>query len=306
MIVTSLKSGIQKTFANKRMIAVFYLANLIWGLIIILPLRAILGDFVGHRLMGAKLAGRLDMDFLFELLLHNDSFLDVMRGMILFVPVVYWLFVLFLSGGAFAIFAHAEKYSPPIFWGNCGRFFGRFIRLTIWSLPMLAVFFALPFLAKGLQRLFFGSDPYQYITYWGRWLQVGSGFVSFLLFGMVLDYARIHTVLTDERNMRASLWRGVKFAFGNFRHTFGLAALLFVIGGLILAMYNPVANGLAAPSAIIIALMFLVQQLYMISRMALRLTLYASQLQLYRQWSGTPLRVSEPPVDPLAVEGAAA
>jgi hypothetical protein len=292
MILASLKSGIQKTAANKRMILIFYLGNLILGLIIILPLRAIIDEFVGYRLMGAKLAGRLDMDFLFELLLHNHSFGDVLRGMIFFAPAVYWLFLLFLSGGAFVIFAHNEKYSSPIFWGNCGRFFGRFIRLSIWSLPLLAVFFALPLLAKGLLRLFFGSDPYQYITYWGRWLQAGLGFVSFLLFGMVLDYARIHTVLTDERNMRASLWRGFRFAFGKFKHTLGLAALLFVIGGLILAMSTPVANGLAAPSAIIVALMFLIQQFYMILRMGLRLTLYAGQIHLYKTASTNSINSS--------------
>ncbi len=282
MILASLKSAIQKTFANKRLILIFYLTNLILGLIVILPLRAIIDEFVGYRLMGAKLADRLDMDFLFELLLHKDSFLDVMRGLILFVPAVYWLFLLFLSGGALAIFAHNEKYSSPIFWGNCGRFFGRFIRLAIWSLPLLAVFFALPLLAKALQRLFFGSDPYQYITYWGRWLQLGLGFVSFLLFGMVLDYARIHTVLTDERNMRTSLWRGFRFAFENFKRTFGFAALLFVIGGSILAIYNPVANLLAAPAVVIVALLFFTQQFYMILRMGLRLTLYAGQIHLYK------------------------
>ena len=46
------------------MIFVFYLMNLIFGLIIALPFRAALIAYGGNSLMGEKLAGRMDMDFL--------------------------------------------------------------------------------------------------------------------------------------------------------------------------------------------------------------------------------------------------
>ncbi len=282
MILTSLKSGLQKTLGNKRMIAVFYLANLIFGLINILPLRAILDGFVGYRFVGEKLAGRFDMDFLLELIAHEDSFLSAARGMILVIPVLYWIFLLFLSGGAFAVFASNENYSPAMFWGNCARYFGRYLRLALWSLPMLAILLAAPLLTTGLQRLMFGKEPYQYIAYWGGWIRVGLGFIGILIFAIIFDYARIYTVRADERTMRVSLWQGFQFALANFKYTFGLAALLFVIGGLVLAIYNPIANLFAGPTVVVVALMFLTQQFYMIVRMLLRLTLYAGQLNLYQ------------------------
>lgn len=305
MILTSLKSGLEKTFDNKRMIAVFYLANLIFGLIIIVPLRAIIDDFVGYRLMGEKLAGRFDMDFLLELIAHENSFLSAARGMIFVIPLLHWIFLLFLSGGAFAIFASDEKYSAAMFWGNCAKYFGRYLRLALWSLPMLAILLAAPLVTTGLQRLIFGKEPYEYIVYWGGCIWVGLGFIGILIFGIVFDYSRIHTVQSDERTMRVSLWQGFRFAFVNFKYTFGLAALLFVIGGSVLAIYSPIANLFAAPNVAIVILMFLTQQLYMIFRMILRLTLYAGQLDLFRTLAPAPAPVIVPESNHLGMEGAA-
>src|SRR5262245_26971000 len=100
MIFQNLKSGFAQAWANKRMIVVFYLANLFFGLLIMLPLRAIMKDFIGNSTMGATLGGSLDMDFLFEFFKHNSQAISAFSALILIVPISNWLFTLFLSGGA--------------------------------------------------------------------------------------------------------------------------------------------------------------------------------------------------------------
>jgi hypothetical protein len=288
MILHSLKSGFAQVRTNKRMVAVFYLANLLFGLLLMLPLRAIVKDFIGNSQMGAKLGGPLDMDFLFEVFKHSGEVVPAFMGLILIVPASNWLFTLFLSGGAFATFAGGEKYNAAFFWGNSAKYFGRFVRLTLWGLPVFAVLFCLQYLETGVQRLIFGSDPYQNLTYWGGWIKVGLRQIGFLLSFMILDYARIHAVLTDERRMRTSLLQGMKFVLGNFLYTFGLALLLLIVGAVALVIYNPIANSLAAPNALIVIMLFVWQQVYMIFRTTLRLTTYASQLDLYRQRAEAP------------------
>lgn len=281
MILTCIKSGIARMWENKRMVFVFYFANLFFGLILMLPFRSALSKFVGHSLMGAKLRGRLDMDFVFEFLKYNKTAAAAITGLILIVTVVYWLFALFLSGGAFSIFATGVKYTPILFWGSAAKYFGCFIRLVLWSVPVFIILFCLQFLWTAIERLLFGSDPYQYITFWGDWIKVGLRYFSIFMFGLVLDYARIHAVMTDERIMIISLWQGVKFIFGNFLQTFGLALFLFVVGALVVVIYNSIANLLSAPEVLVVILLFILQQIYIFFRMMLRLTLYSSQLHLY-------------------------
>lgn len=281
MILKSIKSGFAQMWANKRLVLVYYLANLFFGLILMLPLCLVLNKFVGHSLMGAKLGGHLDADFLFEFLKYNSSAIDSIKGLFLIVPLSYWLFSLFLSGGAFSVFASGEKYSPSLFWGNAANYFGRFVRLVLWCLPVIAVLFCLQFTWSAIERIFFGSDPYQYITYWGGWIKVGLRYVSILLIALVLDYARIYTVLTDERRMRISVLKGIKFVFQKFLLTFSLVLLLFIIGAIVLIIYNPIANALHAPNIVVIFILLLLQQIYMFFRMLLRLTKFSSQMYLY-------------------------
>jgi hypothetical protein len=281
MVLTSLKSGIASTLKNKRMVFVYYLMNLIFGLIIMLPMYFLLNRIAGNTLMMEKMAGRLDIDFFFELLIKQSSTLFSLRGLFLFVPMVYWLFGLFLSGGAYAIFISDVKYSPSVFWSGSAKYFGRFFRLFLWSIPVFAVFYCIQFIEIGVERLIYGSDPYQNIIWWGTWIRVGIGYIGILIYYLVLDYTRIDVVINDETKMRRALWYGIKFTFRNFFKTFNLTLILFLIGIAALVIYNPIVNSLHAPSGFIIFTLFIVQQIYMFVRMILKLTLYSSQVSLY-------------------------
>ena len=297
MMLNSLKSGFIQVINNKRLVLVFFLANLFFGLLVMLPFRAILSDFIGNSLMGAKLGGNLDMDFLFEFFKYKSSTISVVQSLIFFGAIVYWLFNLFLSGGAFKTFVTNEKYKPSSFWAGCAKYFGRFIRIILWSLPVFAILFCLQFLETFFEKIFYGSDPYQNITFWGGWIKMGLRYISFLLFWMVIDYARIYAVLNnDERRMRIAVWQGIRFTFSNLHKTFTLSFLLFILGIVVLVIYNPIADLLSAPSVVVILLLFLWQQFYMIFRMMLRLTLYSSQFHFFQSVEESKM-VLEPDFD---------
>ena len=129
--------------------------------------------------------------------------------------------------------------------------------------------------------LLYGSDPYQNIIWWGAWIRVGIGYIGILIYYLVLDYARIDVVINNETKMRRALWYGIKFTFRNFFKTFSLSLMLFFIGIIVLVIYNPIADSLHTPNALIILILFIVQQIYMFIRMTLKLTLYSSQVKLY-------------------------
>ncbi|MFQ5629284.1 MAG: hypothetical protein ACE5I1_11025 [bacterium] len=305
MIYTSIKQGFSQTWANKRMILLFYLASLVFGVIIVWPLRSILSGFIGNSMMGADLAGRMNMDFLFEFFKNVSSAPNAFFGLVFLIPAIYWLFGLFLSGGALASFARGEKYEPAFFWGSSAKYFGRFLRLVLWSLPVLAILLALQFLESGAQRLFFGSDPYQNITYWGGWIRFGMRYFALILFMVIFDYARIYTVLNDEKKMYVSLREALKFALANFGRTFGLAFLLALIGITVLTIYNPIANLLSAPNGFVILILFFVQQAYMLFRMILKLTAFSGQMHLYRGIAEQETEVAIEPDDDVGLAGAA-
>lgn len=303
MVLASFKHGFAQMRANKRMVLVYYLANLLFGLILLLPLRALLSNYLGASEMGAKLGGPLDMDFLFEFLMNNEAAVPTQVGMLMIVPVLYWLFGLFLSGGAFAVFASQDRYTANQFWGGAATYFGRFFRLALYGIPVLGVLYCVQYLETGVQRLVWGGDAYQNITYWGAMVRLGIATLSVICFGAIFDYARIHAVLHEEKKMRVSMWQGLKFTFGNFLPAFGLAFLMFLCGALLLAIYNPLANSFSAANGLIVSLLFLVQQLYMLARLALKLSLYAGEVHLYQHCATAVAPQIATPAQDLDVEG---
>lgn len=295
MVFACLKAGFAQVWVNKRILLIFYLLNLLMGVVLMLPFRATLNHHIGNSLAGEKLGGTIDMDLLLEFLLKNGALGGVIIGVGLAVLGVYALANLFLSGGAYGNFVSGEIYNTSQFWGNAGKYFGRFLRLFLWGVPILIILFSLQFLVTGVQKIFWGSDPYEYVPYWGKWLKLGLRAFALFMFFLIYDYSRIYTVKFDERNMKKAILAGFRFTWKNLRRTVTLAFTFSLLGIIALLIYNPVADLLSAPNAAIIILLFLWQQSFILFRMMLRLGLYSAQVHLYNELSG-PVATAEPAV----------
>ena len=286
MIWRSFKSGLSQVWSTKRLVLLLYLASAVLGLLLALPLRAVLLDFAGRSLEGAALVNGVSTGFFFELLLHNGAGLAGLRAPALFASIAYLIVSLFLSGGALAVLASGDRYRAIDFWGGGAKFFGRFLRLALWSSLLLAALYLLPLTARGLQRLFFGSDPYEYVSYWGAWIRGGLLLIALFFFRICFDYARIHAVVTDERRMRVSLWRGIGFALRNPLAAVGLALLIAFVGGIALLVYRPLSAAVDGSTVAAIVAAVVAQQAYIIWRAVIRLTRYGSQITLFRELAG--------------------
>ena len=278
----SVVRGIDRVRVARRLIVTFYLVNLLCALVLAVPFWSVLSRFAGQSSMGVEIATRIDMVFVLEFLYESRQAIDPMRLLILLVMLLHGLVALFLSGGAMAVLASGESYWPSVFWGKAAKFYGRFIRLSLWCIVPLLVLALLPLAAAGLQRLIYGSDPYQYVTYWGMWIRVGLAAFALAFLGVCFDYARIDAVLSNERKMRRALWRGIRFTLRNLVATMGLALLFLLAGAAVYGLYRAFSGALGASSVITVVALVLAQQVYMLWRMALRLTRYSAEIALMK------------------------
>jgi len=282
MVWQSLKYGISQVCGNKRLVVFYYFFNLLLAVFLIIPLRNVLGDFAGRSLMGAKLAESFDMNLFFELIKERREVFSLWILLVFIGAVVYWISMFFISGGVLHVFIHEKKGTIASVMGNSARYFPRMIRLFLWSLPVLAILFSLQFIYSGIQRLIFGSDPYQSVLYWGAWIKVALRFISLWLFVVIFDYARIHLVQNDERKTRKSVIAGLRFVFKNSGKALGLKALLIIAGICALVIYNLLQIPLSNSAGAGLFVLFFIQQIYMIFRSFLRLTTFSSQVELFR------------------------
>jgi hypothetical protein len=280
MVIDCLKSGFYKAWRQKRMIFLFYVFNLFFAYLLFAPVFFRLKAFIGDSMMSEVLAGKMDMGFFFEFLHYKG---DGLFAHVL-IPIVVYLFIsLFLSGGALTVFAsHNNRTLQHAFWGGGARYFARFVRLFFWSLIILIAFLFVPWgLFTLIQKAVWGGDPSQVVTVWGFLIKLFVTIILLLVYAMIVDYARIRTVLNDEKKMRIMVYQSLAFVFTNFAKTFSLSILLFLIGLLWLILYNLISGFLAAPDALVITLLVSAQQIYMLVRMYLKLGRYAAEMDLY-------------------------
>jgi hypothetical protein len=297
MIIASMKTGLRRAGAAKRMVLTYFLANLFCGLVLALPLRRLLDSTISNTVLGEPLGGRIDMNFLMDLIFNHKDFIVTWRGLILIVPAFYLLINIFLSGGALSVLAGQEKYSTTLFWSGAAKYFGRFVRLWLMALPVFVIFFLMPFVEEGVTRVLFGADPYQYVTYWARWVRVALFGGAALLSYMFFDYARIYSVLRGEPRMRFAWRHGLKFLFENLRKTFLLAASLGLIGIIGMIVYNFFADRLFAANMWVLLLLFLLQQTFMVFRMFMKVATFAAQANFYQS---VELARATPPMSDMA------
>jgi hypothetical protein len=283
MLLKSLINGFARTWTHKRMTLVFYLVQLVFGLMITVPLAVAVHNFTGRTLMGKQLAHGLDLDVLASFIHYNRPGLMMMVALFILVWLLHKFMVLFLSGGAIALFTRGDRYEPGEFFGNARRYYGAFLRLVLWAVPVLIVLLGAQYIVGILKYIIWGSDARESITYWVAGIRAGLGLLGLLLAGMVFDYARVHAVFYREASMRKSIWQGVCFAVRNFPAAFGLTAALGIAGLLALWLFRLLAGWLDSPAAVLILLLFVIQQLYVLFRSFMKLALWSGEVQLFQQ-----------------------
>ncbi len=304
MIATGLKSGFSQMWASRRMVALYYSFNLLFGILVLLPFWMLARNL-------AKESRILEMNggwahFIFDIINHHNSALGLAAGLAGILALVYFLFALFLSGGVLGIFGHGDPFTCARFWGHAGGYFFRFFRLLLWSLPVCLVLFFLRLLAVGVERLFFGETPYESISFWFGFAANLLSLLGLFLYHIILDYARIDAVVTGRRQMRISLVKGIRVTFGHFFSTFGLALTVFLAGALTLGFYYLIRMGLEPGGNFLLFVVFLIQQAVVFFRMMLKLALFAGECRLYTTFMPpdpgleTPVQEAvpdEPPAD---------
>jgi len=195
--------------------------------------------------------------------------------------LVVWLF---LVGGILDRYARRRPLRAQAFFGACGTFFFRFLRLAgIAAIGYYALFGLLhgwlfdrfyPWATRDLtvERSAFALRAALYAVF--------LGLTAF--WNMVMDYAKIRAVVEDRRSMLGAFLAAWRFVVRHPARTGGLylvnaAAFLFVLG-----LYLLVAPPAAGSGWIVLA-GFAVGQAYLIVRLAAKLAFYASQTALFQR-----------------------
>ncbi|MDO8834566.1 MAG: hypothetical protein Q7V01_03175 [Vicinamibacterales bacterium] len=222
----------------------------------------------------------------FAAVLDNASrFLDNQRSVpaVAALAALYLVIWLFLVGGVIDRFARDRPVRSQAFFGTCGTFFVRFLRLAVvagagyWLLfgPIHGWLFGSLYSAatSGLT-----VERTAFVVRLALYVLFGGLLVTWTL---MLDYAKVRAVVEDRRSMLGAMLAGSRFALVHPKKTgllWGLNALALI---LVTGLYALVAPGVTDPGGMAWTT-FAIGQAYVVARLFLKLLTYASETALFQ------------------------
>ena len=197
---------------------------------------------------------------------------------------LYLLGWLFLTGGILDRLARQRPTRAYGFFAACGVFFWRFLRLGVIAGALYWVLFTYVhrwLLDDAYERLILDVSAERVAFFWRLSLYAVFG-AALVAVNIVTDYAKIRLVVEDRRSAVGALSAALGFLARHPGRALGVYALnsgLFLVLLAVWAIVDPGAGGAGAG----MWLGFAATQVYLLSRLALKLLFMASQTALFQR-----------------------
>jgi hypothetical protein len=304
LATTALASAFRRTASRKRMVVLYWFSHTLCAAVAALPLLGVIIPQTAHSRYGAEMLRQFDLMYLAELI---NSARDAMAGVAV-LPLLLAFFLallgsIFLAGGAVKLLVREDaRYSPAEFWEGCGRYFWRFLRLAIYSLFFYTIALSLSGAINKLAEKLWGEGMLEQPLVHAEWarqilLMVLCGFVS-----TAMDLAKVRLVTDDSRRSLRACFGSVKLALRHFGTVFCVWLGLGLAGALATWLYVTLANRVNAVTMGPILGLFVLQQVYVATRVWLRMMSWGAAASLdpvlRPPAPPEPAPETEPPLEP--------
>jgi hypothetical protein len=295
-IYQALLQGTRSLHQARRMLVVFYAAATLPAVIGAVVVMTVPFVSLGQSTWAVALGNNLDASWVAELIAKSTMPSLPVLVAVLGLAALARILQLFLLGGTLQIFGVGEPFTAAAFFGGCGRYFWRLVRLALFSLVFFAVAVAI---GAGLnmagRKIWVEGSDATPLVYWS-WFLAASLACLLGLCSLALDYAAIRLSVEDSRkSVRAYLGAFRFICHAPFR-IIGLYITLWLVALLFLAAYLGVSKLVPQTSLSLVFLLFLVRQFTVVARAWSRLLFYSAQCALYHDLRPISLPVEPPPL----------
>jgi hypothetical protein len=279
--MSAYKNGLWNALNEKKLLFWLYGFNLLFAYILALPVSMMIANALDKTTTADRLLQAADITVLITFMMEygkSISFVQLLTA----IGILYIIFNIFFAGGILKTFVEEKKFELSDFFSGCIEYFNRFLRLFLISL----IFFILIIILNFLLSKFFGiftkdatTEHLPFILFFLRVL-----ILSFLLafVNMLFDYAKIMTVVNDFYGMFKTVNQAFIFVMMSMRKTIGLYMLFLFTAIILMAVYLFIESLLNVTSGLMVLIFFIWTQIYMISRVWIRMSFFAGQYSLYR------------------------
>ena len=229
----------QLLWRHKRLAAWIFLVNLVLAFLASFPARVSLQAILGHSLASARFVHGFDLGYFVLLLARPDFNLPAVASAAVFSTFIFFIYLLFLDGGIFAVYLGDSRLPRAEFFSNCGLFFWRMLRLALYSLPLFAIVAAIH---GGIAKVSGDLSNNATNEKLGFYVNIAGKLIFILLLLLLrlwFDLAQARIVHTNQRKVFRTALRSFKTAFcsGLYFKYVGIALAGAVIAAVFIALW---------------------------------------------------------------------
>ncbi|MFD1144029.1 hypothetical protein ACFQ4C_23085 [Larkinella insperata] len=285
-------SSFQLIRRSWRMVLWLYGVNFLMSLLVLLPAYATFRRDMGASLEYLKLLNGFDFTVYSDFRHNHGSATNSLLTVGFWLGLLYLLISVFFTGGLLQQVASAtdrrQTFRLSRFLAAGAQGFGRFFRLFLCVSSFIFLLSVVFLLAGGLSALALtktlNEEELSYVAL--AFLLVFA--LSALLALCVGDYAKIRLFRRDETRAVFAFWVSMRFLFSRVRVTFGNYLLLIGVGLACFGVYFLLESWIVTRGWAEIALLFLIQQLFIISRTFLKVWVLATATVVFTEQEKQP------------------
>jgi hypothetical protein len=289
-VMKSYASGIKRATSEGKMLLVLWFFNVLFASVIYFQFSDYLNRVFGTSAAAGKFLKSFDFNTFFEMMTFNGTALNTIVSLAKYLLLFYGIATIFLAGGilhtlSFSRGAEASSEKRrvlPLFFHGAGKYFGRFLRLflyswVLWLVVVVFIMFYSGIVVSAAEDAM--NEPL--ISYLALAGIIVLLFLIFLI-RMIVDYARIKIVVEDSPWVFLSLFRSVGFVFRKLFKTLAIYYLFFLTGAALWTLFWLVQKPIKTHSLLPILLAFFIGQIFILSRGWIKVGLQGAQLEYYR------------------------
>lgn len=301
-IFQALRGAAGRVSLRKRMMVLYWFFHTLMAAFVALPLMGVAAGSLGASRYGAELLRGFDVSWLMETFFYTQgSFMRPLVPTILLAVFLLMTGSIFLAGGAVKLLVYdGPDYSPRTFYEGCGRYFWRFLRLALYSLFFYGIAITLRRALLKLVDKAWGDGMEYHQSIQAGWAISVFFFVLLGLIGTAMDYAKVRLVVDDSRKSLRACFGSMRLVLAHLGRTMGVWLALMVVYAIVLAIYLPLSTTLQNAGLKAVLPLILLQQLYVFTRVGLRMMAWGAAVELDPFLRPKPVLPPEPVV--IAVE----
>ena len=189
-----------------------------------------------HSLHAQRLSNIFDVGSFSELSSDPEVKLFEVAGVSISFSLVFFVIVLFLTGGILEAYRSGRRLTTREFFEACGSYFWRWVRLFLLMSIVLIPPLSLAYVVGDQSGDMMLNSAEEKTAFWI--LLAGMGVLVLLMMCIRLwfDMAQVRAVVEEETGMWRNARRAFKITFGNFRSLFWMYFRISILGWLVFAI----------------------------------------------------------------------